>query len=1024
MPQRRSLIVLLGLLLLPVLVFAQAEISGTVKDAATEEGLAGAAVTIRGTTVGAAADASGNFRIANVPAGTYTLRVSFIGYASATKTVTVGSQAVIVNFNLQSSTLTGDEVIVEVNRARERETPVAFSTIKADQIEQKIHGQDAPLLTSGTPGVYSFSTDGVGNGEARLFVRGFNQNYVQVLINGVPTNDPESNSVYWSNWGSVSAAAANIQVQRGAGSSLYGAGSFGGSFNIVTQDAPAKSYYGLTGSYGDPQNTMYGVKYRSGLVNEKFALAFDFSRKLGEGSRIGGIYKGVNYYLSGSYYLTPQQSVKLVLHGAPQEHSYSFSSGVDFFKRFGYDANAAPYLARSAVEALPASGSGKKNYGLLDGNRELINGDFVSLSHNHFHKPQFELHYTNDFSQKTSWRATFFYSKGSGGGSSLNAAAGTSATDARRGTDGVLSDVAFIRDTYLLNAYQRDSYSLHRQYGLLTNVETQLGNTAKVTLGGEFRSWRADHPGFFTNLFGKTSIVDRQYAFRDSLNDKTITTFRRRNYEGDLDHPSDTGNPFNWDLNSAIAADPTYRAQYRNYTGETPQFTLFGQANLKITEKLNAVGTLQYVWYKYDITENMPSENAIGLKLPANSGITKEGPDGNGKFYMKDTTAAGQYYEFTLVNASRKRGFIQPKGGLNYNLTENLNVFGSYSKVERFVDLSVYYDAGILNEKAEDEKSNQFELGLGWQSSSLFAKVNIYNIAWDNKAARISNPELAGAPGYDRNGNRSELVGSSTHRGVEFEANLKLDEILQIRGLNLRGAITFMDNKWTDVLESVRLKSVLTGFQEDKNLNGLLDGFEDRNKNGVLDAGEDANNNSALDLGEEVNDRLLPDGKANPAYGVLTEDRRVFNSASTLVDAKGNRDAIYFDELKDTPVASQPQTAISAGLAYRHRSGFFAGADVNYFARDFLTDGGGFRAIDGTFDANNVFRATKWSDETPSRTIIDLSAGYRFNLAGLKLNASAQLLNVFDKEYFSSSDSFGFYPGSLRTLRVNLDAGF
>ncbi|HEY5535196.1 MAG TPA: TonB-dependent receptor plug domain-containing protein [Ignavibacteria bacterium] len=106
----------------------------------------------------------------------------------------------------------------------------------------------------------------MGNGEGQLLVRGFTQNYIQVLINGIPTNDPESNAVYWSNWGAVSANAGSIQIQRGAGSSLYGAGSFGGSFNILTENANPYPYYSLHGSVGSPMNTLFGGSLSTGLI--------------------------------------------------------------------------------------------------------------------------------------------------------------------------------------------------------------------------------------------------------------------------------------------------------------------------------------------------------------------------------------------------------------------------------------------------------------------------------------------------------------------------------------------------------------------------------------------------------------------------------------------------------------------------------------------------------------------------------------------------------------------------------------
>ncbi|HLA69314.1 MAG TPA: TonB-dependent receptor, partial [Bacteroidota bacterium] len=283
------LLAVVVMLLLTTSVFAQnATIRGRLTDVDSGQPLVSASVLIVGTTIGAASDADGNYTVSNVPPGSYTLRATYLGYTAQQQAITVTPDAsMTADFALKQTVLQYGEVIVEVNRARARETPVAFTDIGKEQIDQRIHGQDAPLLLKGTPSLYAYSTDGVGNGEAKLFVRGFNQNYVQVLINGVPTNDPESNSVYWSNWGSVSSAAASVQVQRGAGSSLYGAGAFGGSFNIVTGNARPTRHYGVNLAFGDPQNTMYGVDLNSGLIADAYAASLRFDRKVGDGNRLG-----------------------------------------------------------------------------------------------------------------------------------------------------------------------------------------------------------------------------------------------------------------------------------------------------------------------------------------------------------------------------------------------------------------------------------------------------------------------------------------------------------------------------------------------------------------------------------------------------------------------------------------------------------------------------------------------------------------------------------------------------------------
>ncbi len=966
----RNIVTVLLLLLVHAYALSQGEIRGRLTDAEGKGPLVGATVTLTGTKMGAVSDVSGDFAITNVPLGTYTVRVAYVGFVSVQRRVTVGSEPVTVNLALTPTMIDQSEVIIEVNRAKERETPVAFSNIDKMDIEQKIHGQDAPLLVKGTPGVYTYSTDGVGNGEAQVYVRGFTQSYVQVLVNGIPTNDPESNSVYWSNWGSVSSAAASIQIQRGAGSSLYGAGSFGGSFNIVTADAPAQPRYDLNLSMGSPFNSLIGIGINTGLIDNSFAATLRLDRKVAEGSRVSGRYEGINYYTSLAWYINPQQSLKFVLHGAPQEHGYSWSNDVSYFKMYGYGANPAPLLPRYVVNALPANANNDlPNYALLDDSRELADPNYVNLAHNFYHKSQAELHYRFDVSPNSSIQATAFYSKGRGGGSSMNSL-GTVFSRGSDGTitslvgpDGTVNSPLVAKNTYLANAYQRISYSFHQQGGILASFTTRPVDFLGVTAGGEFRSWTADHPGHFTNLYGKKS-VNFSYARYDTAGRVMSSTFSRKVYQGDLDGPkSDIGNIFGWTM--AGANDAAYATQYRNYRGQTPQYTIFLQGNW-LFDRLNLVTSIQYVWYKYKLTEYMPSENAIGRMLTraqetSRGGLT-EGPTGSGTFLMKDNAASSpRWYEFDLVNENRSRGFWQPKFGANYNVTDNLNVFGNWAHVERFVDLGVYYNQGRVDPGVEDEKSNQYEAGIGWTSPALRTKLNGYYMTWENKSARITDLSKAGEPGYDRNGNRSELVGKSVHQGIEAEVTVMLDDLVGMKGWELTGMFTLMDNRWKTVLDKV---------------------MRDPN----------------------------------------TGARRAFNASA--LNAQGKRDTLFFDELVNTPVASGPQTMFSVGFNYRGES-FFCGMGVNYFSRIVALDGGSFMAVDGGWVIVNAKRKfdAKFDTKLPAYTMVDFNAGMNFSLFGLTNTASVQVLNVLDNEFFANADRSGVIPGIGRAFRFNLSTG-
>ncbi|MCF6352719.1 MAG: TonB-dependent receptor [Cyclobacteriaceae bacterium] len=176
-------------------------IKGRILDPETNESLIGANAVISGTTQGATTDIDGYFTISNVEAGNVTVNISFIGYSSINKSVTVnaGQTTDIGDITLNSNTIGLSEVEVIASVAIDRKTPVAVSTIKGEYIEEKLGSQEFPEILKGTPGVYVTKAGG-GFGDARIRIRGFDSENVAVMINGVPVNDMENGRVYWSNW--------------------------------------------------------------------------------------------------------------------------------------------------------------------------------------------------------------------------------------------------------------------------------------------------------------------------------------------------------------------------------------------------------------------------------------------------------------------------------------------------------------------------------------------------------------------------------------------------------------------------------------------------------------------------------------------------------------------------------------------------------------------------------------------------------------------------------------------------------
>ena len=126
------------------------------------------------------------------------------------------------------------EVVVSsgvIDVAKERETPIAVSTITAREVQLKVGNMEFPEIMNKTPGVYA-TKQGGGYGDSRISLRGFDQRNTSFLINGQPVNDMENGWVYWSNWAGLTEVASGIQIQRGLGASKLAVPSVGGTVSV------------------------------------------------------------------------------------------------------------------------------------------------------------------------------------------------------------------------------------------------------------------------------------------------------------------------------------------------------------------------------------------------------------------------------------------------------------------------------------------------------------------------------------------------------------------------------------------------------------------------------------------------------------------------------------------------------------------------------------------------------------------------------------------------------------------------
>ena len=189
-------------LLLPALVAAQTgSITGTVIDEGFGSGLPGASVLVEELGTGAATDIDGAYRIQNVPVGTYTVQVSFIGYGTQTvNNVEVeAGRATEINIRLSEGAELA-EVVVEADEIIATNNEVGLLRVRqrAAQVSDAISAETISASgASDASDAMERVTGASVQGGQYVFVRGLGDRYANTQLNGsvLPTADPDRRAV-------------------------------------------------------------------------------------------------------------------------------------------------------------------------------------------------------------------------------------------------------------------------------------------------------------------------------------------------------------------------------------------------------------------------------------------------------------------------------------------------------------------------------------------------------------------------------------------------------------------------------------------------------------------------------------------------------------------------------------------------------------------------------------------------------------------------------------------------------------
>ena len=189
--KNQNLLFILLIFLLPISLLAQTgKVAGKITNIETGKAIEGVSVFLEDFPMGTYTKANGTYIMKGILVGEHTINIRLMGYKQMKmKTIVEDDMTAIVNFQMKRSAVKIEGFQVSANRAVKRETPIAFTDIDEETISNKYTTQDIPQLLEDVPGLFANTT---GIGDAQITMRGFEADKIQVMINGIPVNDPES----------------------------------------------------------------------------------------------------------------------------------------------------------------------------------------------------------------------------------------------------------------------------------------------------------------------------------------------------------------------------------------------------------------------------------------------------------------------------------------------------------------------------------------------------------------------------------------------------------------------------------------------------------------------------------------------------------------------------------------------------------------------------------------------------------------------------------------------------------------
>lgn len=281
--------------------FAQVTISGNVVDKQNKQ-LSNATVILRNglkekTTL---TNNAGVFQFNNVPANeNYKLIVQFVGMKTYEENF-AATENKTFNITLETLEYFLEPLEIKAVRASDK-APFTKTDITKQQLDKINLGQDIPILLNQTPSVVVNSDAGNGVGYTYIHIRGTDASRINVTLNGIPYNDAESQGTYFVDLPDFTSSVNSIQIQRGVGTSTNGAGAFGATINLSTNEFHENAYAESNNSYGSFNTWKNTIKVGSGLIGDHFTIDARLSRIVSDGYIDRASSDLQSFYISPAY---------------------------------------------------------------------------------------------------------------------------------------------------------------------------------------------------------------------------------------------------------------------------------------------------------------------------------------------------------------------------------------------------------------------------------------------------------------------------------------------------------------------------------------------------------------------------------------------------------------------------------------------------------------------------------------------------------------------------------------------------